>query len=294
MSTDDEQSSRVSAIRGWLRRAGRPVGITTRGKTKSGRLRRADQFLSLAYPFTLRNLRAPMVDLGFGASPVTTLESLEYLRRHNPALRLIGVEIDPDRVRAALPYARPGLEFRLGGFNLPLEAGEMAGVIRAMNVLRQYSEEEYLASMAILGSCLAPTGILLEGTSDPPGNMLALNLYLRGKNHLLLDGLALMTNLRRPFLPRQLQAILPKNLIHHLAPGSPLDVFFGSWSTCWQRAVQTQMRDPRTLFAEAARWLFEQYGYRLSLRPGFLRRGILLLHSIPGEPRAPLALARRG
>lgn len=84
MSTDDDLPSRVSAARGWLRRARRPLGIPTRGKTTSGRLRRADLFLSLAYPFTLRNLRAPMVDLGYGASPVTTLESLECLRVLNP------------------------------------------------------------------------------------------------------------------------------------------------------------------------------------------------------------------
>jgi len=292
MSADDDAPDRVPAMRGWLRRARQPMGLPTRGKTASGRLRRADQFLSLAYPFTLRNLHTPIVDLGFGASPVTTLESLEALRVLNPSLRLIGVEIDPDRVRAALPFAQAGLEFRLGGFNLPLGADETAGVIRAMNVLRQYPEQEYARSVGLLGSYLAPAGILLEGTSDPPGNMMALNLYVRGSGHLLHDGLALIANLRRPFTPRQFQAILPKNYIHHLEPGSPLDVFFEAWSACWQRAIQTQVRDPRRFFAEAAGWLHEGYGYHLSPRPSFLRRGILLLHSVPGEAQAPLVLAR--
>ena len=283
---------RLSAARGWLRRVRRPLGLPTRGKTASGRLRRADQFLSLAYPFTLRNLRAPIVDLGFGASPTTTLESLEVLRVLNPSVRLIGVEIDPDRVRAALPFAQEGLEFRLGGFNLPLGEGETAGVIRAMNVLRQYPEQEYGRSLGLLGSYLAPGGILLEGTSDPPGNMMALNLYVRGSGYLLHDGLALIANLRHPFSPRQFQAILPKNLIHHLEPGSPLDAFFGAWSVCWQRAMQTEVRDRRRLFAEAAGHLHEEHGYPLSPRPSFLRRGILLLHSVPGEALAPLVLAR--
>jgi hypothetical protein len=195
-------------------------------------------------------------------------------------------------VREALPYAQPGLEFRLGGFNLPLGADKSAGVIRAMNVLRQYPEQEYARSLALLGSYLGPAGILLEGTSDPPGNMMALTLYLRGGGFLLHGGLALIANLRRPFSPRQLQAILPKNYIHHLEPSSPLDAFFGAWSACWQRAIQTQVHDPRRLFAEAARWLHEEHGYHLSARPGFLRRGILLLHSVPGEAQAPLGLAR--
>lgn len=292
MSPDDNLPGPLSAARGWLRRARRPLGLPTRGKTASGRLHRADLFLSLAYPFTLRNLRAPVVDLGFGASPITTLESLEFLRVLNPSLRLIGVEIHPERVRAALPFAQAGLEFRLGGFNLPLGAGETAGVVRAMNVLRQYPEQEYARSLELLGSYLTPAGILLEGTSDPPGNMMALNLYVRGSGFLLHDGLALIANLRRPFSPRQFQAILPKNYIHHLEPGSPLDSFFGAWSACWQRAMQTQVRDRRRLFAEAARWLREEHGYHLSLRPGFLRRGILLLHFVPGQAQAPLVLAR--
>lgn len=57
---------------------------------------------------------------------------------------MVGVEIDPERVAAALPDRQPGLDFRLGGFNLPLEPGERAAVVRAFNVLRQYPESTFL------------------------------------------------------------------------------------------------------------------------------------------------------
>jgi hypothetical protein len=289
MTRNEDSPSRL----GWLRRARRPLGILTRGKTTSGRLRRADQLLAVAYPFTLRNMRAPFIDLGYGETPVTALESLQQLRAINPSLRVIGVEIDADRVQAAQRYARPGLEFRLGGFNLPLAADEVAGVIRALNVLRQYPEADYAASLAVLGSYLAQSGILLEGTSDPPGNLMAVSVYLRGGVHLIHDGLALMANLRRPFAPRDLQAILPKNYIHHVEPGSPLDEFFGAWSAAWLRAIQTQERDPRWVFAQAGIWLREEHGYPVSLRPGLLRRGILLLRSVPGDVDSRILLTGR-
>jgi len=293
MSRDEDSSEASPSRPEWPRLIRRPLGIPTRGKTTSGRLRRADQLLAVVYPFALRNMHAPFVDLGFGETPITALDSLQQLRAINPKLQVIGVEIDADRVQAAQPYARPGLEFRLGGFNLPLAADEVAGVIRALNVLRQYPEADYAASLAVLGSYLAQSGILLEGTSDPPGNLIALNLFVRGGEHLIHDGLALMANLRQPFAPRELQAILPKNYIHHVDPGSPLDEFFGAWSAAWLRAIQTQERDPQWVFAQAGIWLREEHGYPVSLRPGLLRRGILLLRSVPGDVNRRILLTGR-
>jgi hypothetical protein len=276
-----------------VRRTRRPLGTPTRGKTASGRLRRADQLLALAYPFEVHNLSAPFVDLGFGASPVTCLDSLRNLRSWNPRLHVVGVEIDPERVQSALPFACPGLEFRLGGFNLPLAMDEEAGIIRALNVLRQYPEDSYTPSVAMAGSYLVQGGIMLEGTSDPPGNMMAVNLFVRDGADLVHDALALMANLRVAFAPRDLQAILPKNYIHHLDPGGPLDAFFGAWTTAWQRAIQTQEHNPQRTFARAGAWLREDFGYAISRRPGLLRRGILLLRSVPGDVHQRIALPNR-
>jgi len=60
------------------------------------------------------------VDLGYGFDPRTTLESAERFRRVNQNLKILGVEIDKERVEAALPHANEKTYFRLGGFNLPL------------------------------------------------------------------------------------------------------------------------------------------------------------------------------
>ena len=42
-----------------------------------------------------------VVDLGFGAVAVTTVELYDRLRAHHPAVRVVGLEIDPERVSAA-------------------------------------------------------------------------------------------------------------------------------------------------------------------------------------------------
>jgi len=127
----------------------RPEGRPTRGKTASNRLRRVDNFILLYEPSLLTRseggfARALFVDLGYGEDARTTLESAARFRRANPGLPILGVEIDPERVRAALPYADNQTSFRLGGFNLPLQEGETVRLIRAFNVLRQYEEDDFL------------------------------------------------------------------------------------------------------------------------------------------------------
>ena len=78
------------------------------------------------------------MDLGYGAYPVTTVRG-ERLWTVRPDLRVLGLEIDPERVAAAGPYQKPPkLEFRLGGFELPVPAPPV--LLRAFNVLRQYDE----------------------------------------------------------------------------------------------------------------------------------------------------------
>ncbi len=95
----------------------KPLGQPTRGKTAPNRLRKTDTFLGVAFPELVRCMTGLYVDLGYGAYPVTSVETLHRLRRLNPSLRVLGVEIDPQRVAEAQPFAEPGLEFRFGGFN---------------------------------------------------------------------------------------------------------------------------------------------------------------------------------
>src|SRR5689334_9864918 len=120
----------------------RPLGQVTRGKTALNRLRQIDVYVGLALSGVLSSGSPLVVDLGFGAYPWTTLEMFERFLPINPSLRVMGVEIDPERVAAALPYAQPSIiDFRQGGFNVDeVLRGEPVRLIRCYNVLRQYEE----------------------------------------------------------------------------------------------------------------------------------------------------------
>ena len=80
----------------------RPEGEITRGTTNPGRLRRVDRWITQALGAVLRADERPLiVDLGFGASPVTTLELYRQVRAVAPDAEVTGLEIDPARVEAA-------------------------------------------------------------------------------------------------------------------------------------------------------------------------------------------------
>ena len=107
------------------------------------------------------------IDLGYGFDARTTLESAERFRRVNPSLPILGVEIDKERVEAALPFADSITHFRHGGFNLPLQSGERVRLIRAFNVLRQYEEKDFAPAYERLAEYVLPGGLMIENTSNP-------------------------------------------------------------------------------------------------------------------------------
>lgn len=83
----------------------KPIGLLTRRKTADNRLRRVDNFILMYEPALLSsgNLFADslFVDLGYGSHPRTTLEGAVRFRKVNPNLKILGVEIDQERVEAA-------------------------------------------------------------------------------------------------------------------------------------------------------------------------------------------------
>lgn len=295
------------------RMAPRPLGHPTRGKTARGRLRRVDAFVGLYDPglVTRRDgpwRRALFVDLGYGAEPWTTLESAARLRRLNSTLPVLGVELDPERVAAAQPFADEGTEFRLGGFNLPLRVDgdqpERVRLIRAFNVLRQYDASEVSEALAILGRQLLPGGLIIEGTADPTGGRWVADLWRRPaegsirerpgsapsatrpsaaeekarpgaaavETGLVLEGVVFSASRRSPFDPADFQPVLPKRLIHRLAPGEDVHEFFAAWRAAWRVALPEQVWGPRRLFVATAE--------------GFVAAG--------GPVWAPRRLTRRG
>lgn len=271
----------------------RPEGQTTRGKTAVNRLRRVDLLLMRYDPALIRRQSGPFahaffVDLGYGAMPLTTVESFERLRRLNPNLPVLGVEIDPERVTAAQVYARPGLDFRLGGFNLPLDTWpdgtpETVRAVRAFNVLRQYSPAQVSAAYARLAEQVLPGGLLIEGTSDPPGQIWTAHLVRRTADAVQPwrhEALVFSTNFRQHFDPAQFQPVLPKDLIHCVVPGEAIAAFFDAWKQAAAATAAYQVWGARTWFAAAAHRLAAA-GYAVNLRPRWLRLGFLLWQAYP-------------
>ena len=98
----------------------KPTGRITRGTTGTNRLRRIDRWIA-AQPVLRRTDDPLVVDLGYGASATTTLELRDRLARVRPDVRVVGIEIDPERVRDAAAATRDGVTFQLGGFEIPTD-----------------------------------------------------------------------------------------------------------------------------------------------------------------------------
>ena len=262
----------------------RPQGQMTRGKTTRNRLRRSDIFMLLTEGPLIRMRDEPgkpsfYVDLGYGFEPFTTLETADRLRSQNPDLPVLGVEIDPERVKAALPYADELTLFRLGGFNLPLQEGEQVRLIRAFNVLRQYEESEWAGPVEQLGLQLIPGGMLLEGTSNPFGSVWTANIIRRSKTPpypVFHEGFLFSTNFHMGFSPDLFQPVLTKNFIHRMVPGENIYEFMERWKAACRNQAPMRTYGLRALFCAAAGELSDA-GYAIDLRPQLLRRGFLLV-----------------
>ena len=259
----------------------KPEGQTTRGKTTSNRLRRVDNFIPLYEPSLLTRTdglfaQALFVDLGYGFDARTTLESAARFRRVNPSLPILGVEIEKERVEAALPFADEKTFFRLGGFNLPLKEGEHVRLIRAFNVLRQYEEKDFAWAYERLAQYVLPSGLMIEGTSTPHGQLWTANLARKlesGKWEM--ESLVFSTNFRLGFDITDFQAVLPKNYIHHVTPGEPIYDFFEAWKLSAAETSVMKTYGLRQWFIQSAESL-TQKGYKINLQRKFLSRGYLI------------------
>lgn len=253
----------------------------TRGKTASNRLRRVDNFILLHEPSLLtrtddRFAESLFVDLGYGFDARTTLESAARFRRVNPGLKILGVEIDKERVEAALPFADEKTFFRLGGFNLPLQAGEHVRLIRAFNVLRQYEEKDFAPAYEQLAQYVLPGGLMIEGTSNPFGSIWAANLARKTRTgDWRFETLVFSTNFRMGFDVEEFQTILPKNLIHRVVPGEEIYDFFEAWKRSAQETAPFKTYGARQWFTATTKSLARK-GYKVNLQRKFLSKGYLV------------------
>ncbi|MFI5958236.1 class I SAM-dependent methyltransferase [Cryptosporangium sp. NPDC051539] len=220
----------------------RALGLPTRGTTNPNRLRRMDRWLVEE----MRARPAPLVvDLGYGASPVTTVELYTRLRSVHPDVRVVGLELDADRVAAAADAAEPpGLTFRRGGFEL---AGLRPAVIRAANVLRQYDEQAAADAWTTLRGGLAPDGLLIDGTCDELGRIGGwVAVGPEGPRTLTFS--VRLASLDRP---STLAERLPKALIHRNVPGERVHALFDAFDAAWDAAAPMAPFGPRQRFLDA-------------------------------------------
>ena len=251
----------------------RALGLPTRGTTAPNRLRRVDRWLAATHGELLRTAAEPpvVVDLGYGATPVTAVELHARLRAVRPEVQVVGIEIDPERVAAAKPAERPGLSFRRGGFEL---AGTRPLVVRALNVLRQYDEAAAAQAWTTMREGLAEGGVLVEGTCDEIGRRAAwVDLDATGPRTLTLA--AHLPTLDRP---GDLAERLPKALIHHNVPGRRIHALLAELDAAWDRAA------PYVAFGNRQRWVAACEGLE---HPKDVRRARYGELTVPWESVAP-------
>ncbi|MDQ2757687.1 MAG: class I SAM-dependent methyltransferase, partial [Actinomycetota bacterium] len=209
-----------------------------------------------------------VVDLGYGASPVTAVELYERLRRVRADVEVVGIEIDPARVAAAHPLQRPGLTFALGGFEIPLAAGTRPTVVRAFNVLRQYDEAQVTTAWARVCSRLAPGGLLVEGTCDELGRR-STWVALDATGPLSLTLSMRLADLRRP---SEVAERLPKALIHRNVPGERVHDLLATLDRAWDVGAPMASYGVRQRWGAAVGSLREQ-GWPLLDGPARWRLG---------------------
>jgi hypothetical protein len=220
----------------------RALGLPTRGTTKPNRLRRMDNWIATQLGDRLTDAADPLViDLGYGASPVTAVELLSRLKPVRPDVQVLGLEIDPDRVAAAKPAQNHQLSFARGGFEL---AGRRPAIVRAANVLRQYPEESVRASWSAMQAQLSANGVIVEGTCDEIG---------RRATWVLLDherpiSLTICCKVDAIDRPSDVAERLVKALIHRNIKGNRIFELLRSMDAAWD------LHAPLAAFGPRQRW----------------------------------------
>ncbi|WP_226531539.1 class I SAM-dependent methyltransferase [Microbacterium paraoxydans] len=244
--------------------ASSPLGRPTRGTTGTNRLRRNDRWI--AHSDAVRRARDPLVvDLGYGASGVTAFELATRLVRVRDDVEVLGLEIDAARVATAdaqLAEVRAGrtpfaadlpVSFARGGFEVPLPRGRRPAVIRAMNVLRQYDEEDVADAWARMSARLAPGGLLFEGTCDEIGRV---SSWIDVDAHAAPLRFTISLRLADLERPSIVAERLPKALIHRNVGGERVHDLLVDLDREWDRAA------PLSTFGATQRFLAAVTGLR--------------------------------
>jgi hypothetical protein len=213
----------------------RPV----RPRTRAGRFAALDRWLTTHHPELLDG-RGQLVDVGYGETPVTTAELARAVRAQSPTLRVIGLE----------QHAHPpvdGLDLRTGDFSTCATLGPTA-IVRAMNVLRGYREEEVPAIHEALGAAVIDGGLVIEGSTDTEGHVTVAWLLRKHGGALTREALLFHTDFTRGFSPWLFRDWLPRDLRRRAQPGTEIHALLSDWDA---RAKATGATDPRERFLQS-------------------------------------------
>lgn len=200
-----------------------PVDRAVRARTRPGRLAALDAWVCHERASVLR-LGGPVLDVGYGAEPVTTLELAAAVRAVAPGLEVVGVERDAARVTAV-----EGVRLVHGDFGALAALGP-ACLVRAMNVLRGYREDEVPAIHAALGAATAEGGLVLEGSADTEGHVTAAWVLAKRGGALVREALLFHTDFSRGFSPWLFRDWLPRDLRRRVKPGEPVHALLSAWA----------------------------------------------------------------
>jgi hypothetical protein len=226
-----------------------------RARTRPGRLALFDRWLALSP-------RRRVLDVGFGETPVTTVELHEALGQ----AEVIGVERDEARVMLART-AHPSLRFECTDF-AGLAALGPCDVVRAFNVLRGYRAEEVPAIHEALAAPLEPGGLVLEGSTDTEGHLGVAHVLTRTTEGLHREALLFTTDFSRGFAPWQFRDVLPRDFRRATHPGSVMHTLLEAWSTAAEAARTEGHRAPEETWRHS---LLQSELPLVELLPGLVR-----------------------
>ncbi|HCH61884.1 MAG TPA: methylase [Deltaproteobacteria bacterium] len=169
---------------------------------------------------------APVVDVGVGARPWTTVELAACVA----PLPVIGVDHSADVLRHARAFETPSLSFVSGSFSLPVQH---ARLVRVMNVLRDGPPEAVEGLHAQLGRSLLVGGLLIEGSCAPDGAAGTAHWLRKTPTGLVREGLLLWLGGARGLHPMALRERLPRDLLAD--PGHPIYALLDRWAEAVER-----------------------------------------------------------
>lgn len=197
-----------------------------RARTRPGRLAVIDRWLSI-HERPLLAAGHTVIDFGFGATPVTTLEWALAVRAS-----VIGIEQDLALFEAAR-RTHPTLRLVHGSFDTLPALGPVS-VVRAMNVLRGYPAAAVASAHHALAAPLVDGGVLIEGSCDTSGQVTVAHVLRRRGAEVLREALLFHTTFERGFSPWLFRDWLPRDLRRSTTPGTPVFEFLTRWHAAFE------------------------------------------------------------